>query len=87
MNVEVIGPVDLEKFRQLLLADIKEILEIKQPKKWLKTNDVMELLGISEVTLQKLRDRKWIPFRKLGGICYYNAEELDDCINNLKTKF
>ncbi len=87
MNVEVIGPVDLEKFRQLLLTDIKEILEIKQPKKWLKTNDVMELLGISEVTLQKLRDRKWIPFRKLGGTCYYNAEELDDCIDNLKTKF
>jgi predicted DNA-binding transcriptional regulator AlpA len=83
MIVEVLSSEDLEKFRQLLLNDIKELIQIKQPKRWLKTNEVMELLGISEVTLQNLRNRKKIPFRKLGGTCYYNAEELDYFLTNL----
>ena len=43
----------------------------------------MELLGMSEVTLQTLRNWRQIPFKKLGGICYYNAEELDDFLTKL----
>jgi len=83
MIVEILNSEDLEKFRQLLLKDIREIIQMKQSKRWLKTNEVMELLGISEVTLQNLRNRKQIPFRKLGGTCYYNAEELDYFLTNL----
>ena len=74
---------DLENFRTRLLADIEALLNMKRPKKWLKTNEVMELLGMSEVTLQTLRNRKQIPFKKLGGICYYNAEELDEHLTKL----
>lgn len=83
MNVEILGPKDLEKFRQLLLADIQKIMQMNHPKKWLKTKEVMGLLGVSEVTLQTLRKRKQIPFRKLGGVCYYSAEELDNHLTNL----
>jgi DNA-binding Xre family transcriptional regulator len=66
-----------------LLKDIETLINTKRPKKWLKTNEVMELLGMSEVTLQTLRNRRQIPFRKLGGICYYNAEELDEFLEKL----
>jgi len=83
MGLEVLTESDLENFRTRLLADIEELLSMKRPKKWLKTNEVMELLGMSEVTLQTLRNRKQIPFKKLGGICYYNAEELDEYLTNL----
>jgi hypothetical protein len=83
MSLEVLTTDDLEKFRQRLLTDIKTLLDEKQPKKWLKTNEVMELLGMSEVTLQTLRNRGQIPFKKLGGTCYYNAEELDEFLTNL----
>jgi DNA-binding Xre family transcriptional regulator len=83
MGLEVLTENDLENFRTRLLGDIEALLNMKRPKKWLKTNEVMELLGMSEVTLQTLRNRKQIPFKKLGGICYYNAEELDDFLTKL----
>jgi len=86
MGLEVLTENDLENFRTRLLSDIEGLLNMKRPKKWLKTNEVMELLDMSEVTLQTLRNRKQIPFKKLGGICYYNAEELDEFLTNLGDK-
>lgn len=85
MGLQILTADDLERFRVQLLADIENLLNSKQPKKWLKTVEVMELLGISEVTLQNLRNRGQIPFRKLGGTCYYSAEEIDDYLT--KSKF
>lgn len=78
MDVQILTNDDLEKFRLKLLADFEGLLNKKQPKKWLKTHEVIELLGISEVTLQTLRNRRKIPFSKLGGICFYNAEAIDE---------
>lgn len=71
---------DLENFRIKLLEDIKRLLQAARPKKWLKTREVTEMLDISEVTLQSLRNKGIIPFRKIGGICYYNVEELEQAI-------
>jgi hypothetical protein len=81
--VEVATVEDLEKLRLRLLSDIKSMVSVQPPKKWLKTQDVMEMLGMSEVTLQTLRNNGVIPFKKLGGICYYNADELDKALKNL----
>ncbi len=83
MGVEVITTEDLASFRLQLLKDIENLLEIKKNKKWLKTGEVLELLDMSDVTLQTLRNKGIIPFRKLGGICYYNVDELDEALKNL----
>jgi hypothetical protein len=83
MGIEVITTEDLEDFRLKLIKDIKGLIGTSMQKKWLKTQDVMALLDISEVTLQTLRNNGTIPFRKLGGICYYNADELDGVLMNL----
>ena len=83
MELQVLTADDLEKFRKQLLTDIENLLNVKYPKKWLKTNEVMELLGMSEVTLQTLRNKGLIPFRKLGGTVYFNAEELDEFMSRL----
>jgi hypothetical protein len=83
MGVEVITTEDLADFRLQLLKDIENLLDIKKNKKWLKTSEVLELLDMSDVTLQTLRNKGIIPFRKLGGICYYNADELDEALKNL----
>ena len=56
MGLEVLTENDLENFRTRLLSDIEGLLNMKRPKKWLKTNEVMELLDMSEVTLQTLND-------------------------------
>lgn len=83
MGAQIITVDDLENFRLQLLQDIELVMQKSKPKKWLKTNEVMELLGLSEVTLQMLRNKGIIPYRKLGGICYYNVDELNDAIKNL----
>lgn len=83
MGVEVITTEDLASFRLQLLKDIENLLEIKKNKKWLKTSEVLELLDMSDVTLQTLRNKGIIPFRKLGAICYYNVDELDEALKNL----
>ncbi len=83
MGLQVLTADDLEKFREQLLSDIENLLNVKRPKKWLKTPEVMEMLGMSDVTLQSLRSKGQIPFIKLGGTIYYNAEELDDFLTKL----
>jgi predicted DNA-binding transcriptional regulator AlpA len=85
MGLQILTADDLEKFRVQLLIDIENLLNTKQPKKWLKTSDVMQLLGVSEITLQNLRNRGQIPFRKLGGTCLYSTEEIDEYLT--KSKF
>jgi predicted DNA-binding transcriptional regulator AlpA len=84
MGLQILTADDLEKFRVQLMTDIENLLTTKHPKKWLKTHEVMELLGISEVTLQNLRNRGQIPYRKLGGTCFYSAEEIDDYLTKSK---
>lgn len=80
MDVQIITSDDLEKFRIRLIEDFENLLNRKQPKKWLKTHEVVELLGISEVTLQTLRNRKKIPFSKLGGVIFYDAGEIENIL-------
>jgi excisionase family DNA binding protein len=84
MGLQVLTSDDLEKFHERLLIDIENLLNVKRPKKWLKTPEVMEMLGMSDVTLQSLRNKGQIPFIKLGGTVYYNAEELDEFLTKLK---
>jgi DNA-binding Xre family transcriptional regulator len=83
MGVEIVTVEDLENFRIKLLKDLENLLQSHKPKKWLKTHEVTEMLGMSEVTLQTLRNNGIIPFRKLDGICYYNVDELDEVLNKL----
>ena len=49
MAVQIITIEDLNEFRNLLLNDLKEIINSKpqQTKQWLKSNEVRKLLNIS----------------------------------------
>lgn len=70
---------DLINFKAQLLKEISFLLKdkIAEPaKRWLKANEVRKLLDISAGKLQYLRDQKIIPFTKLGGITYYDYQEI-----------
>ena len=82
MSVEIVTKEDLENFKVDLIKNIQDLCSSKPPKKWLKTFEVMELLGLSEVKLQMLRDKRIIPFSKLGGICYYNIDDIDKVLKD-----
>ena len=87
MAIEVITREDLNEFRQLLIADLSTLLEIKpqqQQKKWLKSNEVRELLNISPGTLQNLRINGTLTYTKIGGIIFYESAHLDKLLNENK---
>ena len=88
MAIEVITKEDLNEFRQLLIADLSTLLEIKpqqQQKKWLKSNEVRDLLNISPGTLQNLRINGTLTYTRVGGIIFYESAHIDKLLNGNKT--
>tara|TARA_R110002033_G_scaffold70131_3_gene121458 strand:- start:240 stop:521 length:282 start_codon:yes stop_codon:yes gene_type:complete len=79
MPTSIITTDDLREFKLELFDEIKKIL-IKHKesglKKYLKSSELMELLQISPGTLQNLRINGTLPYTKVGGIIFYEADEI-----------
>ncbi|WP_136468530.1 helix-turn-helix domain-containing protein [Flagellimonas onchidii] len=90
MPANILTQEDLEGFKESLLDEIKEIL-LKNDRitldRWIKSNAVMNKLGISPGTLQNFRINETIPFSKLGGIIYYDEEEIHKILMDNKNLF
>ena len=81
MPTSIITTDDLREFKMELLDDIKNLLAKQSSgkvKKYLKSSEVMDLLQISPGTLQNLRINGTLPYTKVGGIIYYDAEEIQN---------
>ena len=79
MATEIITKEDLWEFKAELLQDLKRVLKEQsgQPsKKWLKSYEVRKLLGISPGTLQNLRINGTLPYTKIGGVLYYDYDDI-----------
>lgn len=79
MGTTIITTEDLHEFKLELVQEIKELLEGhsgNQARKWLKSHEVMNLLGISAGTLQNLRVNGTLPYTKVGGVLYYDYREI-----------
>lgn len=84
MAVEIVTKEDLEKFRLQLLEDIKNLLPKPNntiEKKWLRTQEVLEMLGISLSTLQNLCYKGILHPKKIGGLNYYSNKEIENALN------
>ena len=90
MPASILTAEDLEEFRKNLLEEIKEML-LQYNRitidRWVKSNIVMAKLGISPGTLQNFRINETIPYTKLGGIIYYDEEEINEILLNNKNFF
>jgi len=79
MPTSIITTDDLREFKMELLDDIKNLL-FKQAtgklKRYLKSSEVMEMLQVSPGTLQNLRINGTLPYSKVGGIIYYDTEDI-----------
>jgi len=85
MPTSIITTEDLYDFKLELLEDIKQLLQPQNgssSKKWLKSAEVMKLLGISPGTLQNMRINGTIPYTKVGGILYYDYHEIMNVLEN-----
>lgn len=84
MATAIITTDDLQTFKIELLEDIKRLLKESngQPgKKWLKSYEVQKVLGISAGTLQTLRNNETIEYTKIGGVIYYDYNEIQKMLN------
>lgn len=87
MPTAIITTEDLKEFKRELLEEIETLLEGQgkhSPKKWLKSTEVMKLLKISPGTLQNLRVNGTLPFSKLGGIIFYDSNEIQKLMSENK---
>jgi len=79
MPATIITTDDLRDFKLELLDDIKKLLSKQAQgklKKYLKSSELLEMLQISPGTLQNLRVNGTLPYTKVGGIIFYDSEEI-----------
>lgn len=84
MNVSLITKEDLQEFKNELIEEIKDLFDNKssEQKRWLKSNEVKEILNISSGTLQNLRINGTLRYSKVGGTLYYNYKDIEKLLSN-----
>ena len=80
---QLITVEDLQQFKRQLLTEL--VAELKTqinivPKKWLKSLEVRRLLKISPGTLQTLKTSGVIPYSKIGGIHFFDYEQIQNIL-------
>lgn len=78
MAVNILTKEDLQQFKSELLTDIKALLQEapNKPKKWLKSYEVRELLGISPGTLQNMQENEILIGSKIGGLMFFDYDDI-----------
>jgi hypothetical protein len=77
LNHQMVTKRDLLNFGNLLLNEIKNSKTTDtSTKQWLKSAEVRNLLKISPGTLQNLRINGTLKYKRIGGIIYYNYEDI-----------
>ena len=77
----------MQNFKQELLTEIQKLLSQRQTtpaRKWLKSNEVRRLLLVSPGTLQNLRVNGTLPFTKIGGVIFYDYDDIQKMIEEHK---
>ncbi|OBX23391.1 MULTISPECIES: helix-turn-helix domain-containing protein [Bizionia] len=83
MPTTILTTDDLYQFKMELFDEMKSLLSNAQPsKKYLRSTEVMKLLQVSPGTLQNLRVNGTIPYTKLGGIIYYDQEDINKVLED-----
>jgi len=87
MPSEIITTDDLREFKVELFSELKKLFDERHgqsAKKWLKSYEVRKMLGISPGTLQNMRINGTIPFTKMGGILFYDSEDIRKILEDNK---
>lgn len=87
MAATIITTDDLMEFKQELFVELKRLFKESSgqtTKKWLKSPEIRKLLGISPGTLQNLRINGTLPFTKIGGVIYYDSDDIQQMLQSRK---
>lgn len=80
MAAAIITLEDLQTFKHELLTEIEKLLTQRQhhsQQRWLKSHQVRKLLNLSPGTLQNLRINGTLPFTKIGGVIFYDYQDIE----------
>jgi dTDP-glucose pyrophosphorylase len=64
------------------LSEAKESNESPKQTNWLTTQQVKDLLQVSDSTLQTLRTNNTLQYSKIGGKLYYKSEHINSLFEN-----
>lgn len=78
MSLQILTKDDLQQFKTELFNELKKLISESpnQPKKWLKSYEVRDLLGISPGTLQNMRQTGTLTASKIGGLMFFNYDDI-----------
>jgi hypothetical protein len=89
MPTQIVTTEDLRELKIELLEGFNQLLKehVKQPSvKWLKSYEVRKLLNISAGTLQNLRLNGTLPFTKIGGVFFYDNDDIQKTLMENKKR-
>jgi len=78
---------DLLQFKRQLLDELLVLLKSHGgiiPKRWMKSHEVRRLLKISPGTLQTLKTSGIIPYTKMGGVHFYDHDDIQQVLESRK---
>src|ERR1051325_3420028 len=84
---QLITIADLKEFKNQLIDELLLALKSQanqSPKRWLKSHEVRRLLKISPGTLQTLKSNGVIPYTKVGGIHFFDYEDIQKVLQSGK---
>jgi hypothetical protein len=87
---QLVTLADLQLFKTEILLGIQQLLsgnKTTERKKWLKSYEVRAVLDISVGTLQTLRTNGTLPYTKVGGIIYYDQEDIEKLLSSKNGRF
>jgi hypothetical protein len=85
---QLVTLADLRSVRDELLEEIRKARSVPMDapvKKWLKSSEVRKLLNISAGKLLNLRASRQLSFVRLGGVIYYDRDDINKMIQIAKT--
>lgn len=85
MLIEFVTKEEFTSFKEEIISELRNIFSTQpNTKKWLKSNEVRKMLGISAGTLQTLRTNGTLPYTKMGGTMYYELKDVESILINNK---
>ena len=86
MPANIITSEDLYFFKEELLLEIKKLVQTHGilQRKWLRSQDVQDLLCISAGTLHNLREKGILPYSRIEGVILYEYEDIVEMIRKNK---
>lgn len=91
MSISVVTKEDLHELKEYISESVTSILKehfsntVKEPDLvLLKSHQVQRMLGISPGTLQNMRVNGTLPFSKVGGVIFYDKQDILNIIEDNK---